>query len=291
MRNFGKSIVLTICIILLELSSIALLLLIPLNNFVSKKTLQNSIQELIQQELNKDYSSSSFLKDQLAPIYDNAHMLGFNDKIVLDLLKSKEMTLFTANFISSITEYIITGKKQKFITEEEFIRLVSSAIDTINQQATEKITEEEKQKILANILESSAPYLKEIQTIDLFSANLSKEDQDAILFLRFLFSNKLKTGMLFTLFLSFLGIVAFSWEKRKWIKVSAITVLIASIFSCFSVFLLTLINHIVFKSEIPILFELLNKFIIQSYVISGGILLLMIVFLVLYKVFLVAKKN
>lgn len=290
MKKLGKGLLLTICIILLELSSMTLFFLIPLNNFVSKKTLQNNIAELIQSELNMDHSSS-ILKDKLSPIYDSAYMLGLDDEIILEILKSKEMTEFTADITSSMAEYIITGKQQKFITEEEFLSLVSSAIDTISQQSTKKITEEEKQKILVNVKEISTPYLKEIENIDLFSASLSKEDQDAILFLQFLFSTKLKIGIIITLLLSFGGIIALEWEKQKWVKISAITILVASILSCFSTFLLTLINQFIFKNEIPVLFKLLNKFIVQSYIIAGSVLFLMIMVLILYKIFIVSKKN
>lgn len=290
MKKFGKGLLLTIFIILLELSSMALFFLLPLHHFVSKKTLQNNMMELIQKEFNENYSSSLF-KDQLAPIYDSAHTLGLDEKLMLEILKSKEMTAFTADITSSIAEYIITGKKQKFITEAQFLELVSSAIDTINQQTTQKITEEEKQKILANVKEVSAPYLKELENVDLLSVRLSKEEQDAILFLQFLFSSKLKIGILVTLLLSFGGIVILEWNQMKWIKVCAITVLIASIFSCFSTSFLTLINHFVFKSEIPILFELLNKFIMKSYIICGSGFFLMVMALILYKVFIVTKKD
>ncbi len=286
-----KSFLVVIFILLLACSSLSLLFLIPFSHSFHKDNIKEFILNMDSSEMEQNNFFQDIIHNELNSSNLDGNHTNISEDIILELFKSKELKEVTADIISNMSDYIITGHEQEFITEEELKKLVETAIDKVNKSGKYSISEKEKEQILQQLDENAGTYLDDIKSINTLSQSLTPDEQVSLDVFRFFFSTTLKVILLVISIISFLGIVVLRWDKMKWLKINTITILITSMISILVTLLLHVINQFIFKQEIIYVFEFFNKMIKNSLILSGSICTSMILLLIIYHIFIEKKEK
>jgi len=289
MKKFLVRLTTFICIILLEFSTTALLLLLPLQYTVSKKSIK---------ELMMNYSVSSDENDifmdairaNLKPLYKESEALGIEDEVIQEMMETKEVKEFVADITSDIIDYVFIGEEKELFTEEDLKKVAILAIDQINKEAETKITEVQKQEILDALSENSDAYLESMPKVSKMEERLSQEEKEALHMVRFLFSKTIKIYLGITLGVSLLGIILLKRKEAKWLKTSAIVILTSSMITLLGTLLLKGGNSLLFREEAVYVYQLFEKMIQTTLFVASFVAFSMILLLILYH-FLINKKK
>lgn len=289
MKKFLVRLTTFICIILLEFSTTALLLLLPLQYTVSKKSIK---------ELMMNYSVSSDENDifmdairaNLKPLYKESEALGIEDEVIQEMMETKEVKEFVADITSDIIDYVFTGEEKELFTKEDLKKVAILAIDQINKEAETKITEVQKQEILDALSENSDAYLESMPKVSKMEERLSQEEKEALHMVRFLFSKTIKIYLGITLGVSLLGIILLKRKEAKWLKTSAIVILTSSMITLLGTLLLKGGNSLLFREEAVYVYQLFEKMIQTTLFVASFVAFSMILLLILYH-FLINKKK
>jgi len=273
MKKLLKGIVYILCIMLLEISTLALLFLVPLSQTLQNDSMQDIIMKIAFEDLIQQLDSNYH------PIYD----LEIEDEVIVKIMESDEFKQLMADITEDISDYIITGKEQSFITKEELKVFAAKAIDTVNKQSDRKITIEEKNQILQIIDENGDHYLEQLSMINMLDENMSQKELEGLNLLRFLLSMRLKLYFVLAIVVSLIGILILKWKEAKWIQTVTISLLIASILSIGTNLLLKVISSTIFTDDISYISGPIHTLIQKSLGLSSGLLALMIITLVFYK--------
>ncbi len=290
MKKFFKGIALTIIVIALSLSTMALLALIPAKQIVSKQAIKKMISTVEIEQLEKENPElQQEINEILEPIYNETRPLGIEDETIIKVIDSKPVKDFTADVTSNIVDYIITGKNQKLVTTENIEELVGDAVDEINHEKIYEINDQQKQELLKIVKEEVEKNQNLIPDTKEIDKSLSKEDLQALSVIRFILGTKLLLCLITTLLISILLLLALKWKEAKWIQWSAITMLISSIISVFITGVCWMGNNLFFKTELPYIYKIINQIIRNSLILSASVFGTTIVILIIYKV--VRKKR
>lgn len=289
MKKFLVRLTTFICIILLEFSTTALLLLLSLQYTVSKKSIK---------ELMMNYSVSSDENDifmdairaNLKPLYKESEALGIEDEVIQEMMETKEVKEFVADITSDIIDYVFIGEEKELFTEEDLKKVAILAIDQINKEAETKITEVQKQEILDALSENSDAYLESMPKVSKMEERLSQEEKEALHMVRFLFSKTIKIYLGITLGVSLLGIILLKRKEAKWLKTSAIVILTSSMITLLGTLLLKGGNSLLFREEAVYVYQLFEKMIQTTLFVASFVAFSMILLLILYH-FLINKKK
>ena len=286
MKKFLKGFALTILTIVLFLSTTVLLLLIPLKNTISKNAVKNMINSLeIEKMVTEDENFKSALDEVFAPIYEETRQLGIDDEVVVKIMDSKEVKNLIGGVTGNIVDYVITGKNQKLITTENIEDLVSTAMDDIDASGYYKFNENERNSVLnavKNEVDDLQEYMPDTKVIE---DHLNQEDMKYLNIIRFVLGNELMMYTILIMVISILGILALEYQKVKWIKCNAITILISSIFTSIITVILLIANNVLFRLDYQYIYNIFSKTINFSLILSISVLTLMIVTLIIYHLY------
>ena len=210
--------VLTIILSLsLVVSSLILLLLMPI-----KKNLNNNfMKEVITSiDVEKMVDSNPQVKKQidkkLTPLYDVTREVGLSDEVIIKIFNLKEVKELFGDVANNIYLTILTEKSHKLIQPQEIENIIN---------------DETKTKVLNTIKDEIAKYQDYIPNTNIVLDSIPKEEQQIINLSKFILSKKLLKSIILIIIISFLGILVLNLSKGKWLKYSAINILIASLIS------------------------------------------------------------
>lgn len=290
MRKFFIKLGVVVFILLLELSTTALLFLVPLRLTVSKKSMKEFVMNYME-NMGEDDIFMEAATASLKPLYKESQALGIEEEAIQKIIKTEEVRELVADITSDMVAYIFTGEEKETFTEEDLQRVASIAIDKINQETPYQITEGQKQEILDALQRNTESYLESMPKVQTLEESLSSEEKDALHLVRVLFSTKLVISLIFVMITSMGGIILLKWKEKKWIKTGATTLLISSMITLLGTLLFQGINQLVFREEALYVFYLFQKMIQQSFLLAGSVAISMIIILILYKVFCLSKKE
>lgn len=290
MRKFFMKLGVVVFILLLELSTTALLFLVPLRLTVSRKSMKEFVMNYTE-NMGEDDIFMEAATTSLKPLYKESQALGIEEDAIQKIIKTEEVRELVAYIISDMVAYIFTGEEKETFTEEDLQRIASIAIDKINQETPYQITEGQKQEILDALQRNTESYLESMPKVQALEESLSSEEKDALHLVRVLFSTKLVISLSIVMITSMGGIILLKWKEKKWIKTGATTLLISSMITLLGTFLFQQINQLVFREEALYVFYLFQKMIQQIFLLAGSVAISMIIILILYKVFCLNKKE
>lgn len=290
MRKFFMKLGVVVFILLLELSTTALLFLVPLRLTVSRKSMKEFVMNYTE-NMGEDDIFMEAATTSLKPLYKESQALGIEEDAIQKIIKTEEVRELVADITSDMVAYIFTGEEKETFTEEDLQRIASIAIDKINQETPYQITEGQKQEILDALQRNTESYLESMPKVQALEESLSSEEKDALHLVRVLFSTKLVISLSIVMITSMGGIILLKWKEKKWIKTGATTLLISSMITLLGTFLFQQINQLVFREEALYVFYLFQKMIQQIFLLAGSVAISMIIILILYKVFCLNKKE
>ncbi len=283
MKKVLKGFALTILVIVLFLSTTALLFLVSFKNTFSKNTMKNIVSNIqIEQIVEENPEVKEEIHEAFKPIYEETEKYGIDEDVIIKIMDSKEVKNFLGNITGNIVDYAITGENHKLIMTEDIEELVSGAIDSINNTGYVEISPKEKEDILKVVRDQAQEYQEAIPDTSVFENQLSVEDKESLNQVRFLLGNELMIYIIVAMVLSILGILALKWKNAKWIKWTAITVLASSILGSLITGILYLANDILLKEDIPYVFDIVNKILNLNIILQISIVVAMIVILIIY---------
>ncbi len=286
-----KSFFVVIFILLLEFCSLSLLFLIPFQHAFHKDNIKEVVLKSTSDHLEENNLLSDIIHERLNSATSGGKQEEIKEDVMQKLMESDEMRELAASIVGNISDYIITGKEQSVITEEELKKIVADAIDTINKGGDYTISEEEKDKIIKHLDENASAYLDDIAKINTLDQSLTADEKVTLNFFRFFFSTTLVIIVFTIMIISFLGILAFKWKDMKWLKINSITILVASVISILITLLLYAMNQLIFKQEISYIFSFFDKMVKESFLLSGSICVGMILLLVIYHIFMSKQEK
>ena len=286
-----KSFFVVIFILLLEFCSLSLLFLIPFQHAFHKDNIKEVVLKSTSDHLEENNLLSDIIHERLNSATSGGKQEEIKEDVMQKLMESDEMRELAASIVGNISDYIITGKEQSVITEEELKKIVADAIDTINKGGDYTISEEEKDKIIKHLDENASAYLDDIAKINTLDQSLTADEKVTLNFFRFFFSTTLVIIVFTIMIISFLGILAFKWKDMKWLKIISITILVASVISILITLLLYAMNQLIFKQEISYIFSFFDKMVKESFLLSGSICVGMILLLVIYHIFMSKQEK
>ena len=290
LKKFMKGLSLGILIIILFVSTLAILILTPVRNTIKKNSIKDMITNIeIEKLILNNPKVEEQLEEALAPIYDEAEKYGIPKDAIVKIVDSKEVKGFVGDITGNIMNYVVTGENSKLIDPSTVSNLISDTIDDINESGYYEISKEDKDNILKVVDTEMAKYEDYIPDTSVLDQNLPTSTKDSMNVLRFVLSNELITYLFVAMLVSFIGIVLIKWKKAKWIKWNGITILSAGSFMSIVSVILLIVNNLVIKDKIIYVYELLNKPFKSSLILSLSMVILMIVALVSYTI--VMKKQ
>jgi len=281
MKKLLKNIVYVLCIMSLEIATLALLFLVPLNQTLENNSLQDMMMRIAFEDLIHQLDSN----------YHSIDDFEMDEEVLVKIMESEEFKTLMAGLTNKIGDYILTGKEQSFITKEELKTVTSQAIDIVNKQSDREITMEEEKQILQIIDENGDHFLEQLEMINMLDENMSQQELEGLNLLRFLLSMRLKLYLVFVIILSLIGIILLKWKEAKWIQTVTISLLVASILSLGANLLLKVISSSLFTGDISYIQEPIHMLTQKGLVLSSGLLILMIAILIFYKLLIYRKKG
>ncbi len=276
--------VLTIILSLsLVVSSLILLLLMPI-----KKNLNNNfMKEVITSiDVEKMVDSNPQVKKQidkkLTPLYDVTREVGLSDEVIIKIFNLKEVKELFGDVANNIYLTILTEKSHKLIQPQEIENIIGEAIDDINKTRLYFINDETKTKVLNTIKDEIAKYQDYIPNTNIVLDSIPKEEQQIINLSKFILSKKLLKSIILIIIISFLGILVLNLSKGKWLKYSAINILIASLISLILTIIFTILNKIYFQTNYLNIYNIGNKILKTSYILNVIIISFIILILIIY---------
>ena len=290
--KFLKGLGVFILTIVLFLSTLGLLILIPIKSTISKDTIKNTITNLdIAKMIKESPEIESAINEMFEPLYEQARDFGIDEDVVVKIIDSKEVKGLVGGIAGNLVDYVVTGENQKIVSTNDISTLVGSVLDDIDESGFYKFKDDEKSKILGAVEEQVNNYQDLLPDTSIIEDTLdkdsdAKEIKEGLELIRFILGNNLIIYLVVAMLVSILGILGLKFKKAKWIKTVAITILVSSIFALIATFGLKFVGDILVEEvkEVPFLNVLINKPINFSFILSGTITLLMIVTLIVYTV-------
>ncbi len=278
-----KKILTIILSLSLVVSSLILLLLMPI-----KKNLNNNfMKEVITSiDVEKMVESNPQVKKQidkkLTPLYDVTREVGLSDEVIIKIFNLKEVKELLGDVANNIYLTILTEKSHKLIQPQEIENIIGEAIDDINKTRLYFINDETKTKVLNTIKEEIAKYQDYIPNTNIVLDSIPKEEQQIINLSKFILSKKFLKSIILIIIISFLGILVLNLSKGKWLKYSAINILIASLISLILTIIFTILNKIYFQTNYLNIYNIGNKILKTSYILNVIIISFIILILIIY---------
>ena len=281
--KFLKGLVLTILVIILFISTYALLILFPVKNAVGKNSIKELITNLeIEKMVDDNPEFEQTFNEMFEPILEETKELGIDEEIIVKIMDSKEVKNFLGDLTSNVVDYVLTGENQKLITTENIEELVITAINDINESGIYKITEKQKTAVLDSVQKYADEFQDLIPDTQVVEESLSVEDQEVLNIIRFVLGDTLITILLISALVSFVGLIALKFKQAKWVKYIAIPMLISSLISGITYVILKVANNMVINDEYIYITNIFNKGINTGIILSFSICVLMIVALIVY---------
>ena len=285
MQKFLKSLGLTILTIIFSGAAFILFLLFPLRQMVSKGNIKDLISSLeIEKIIDESPEVEEAMEEMLSPIYEETRKYGIPDEIIVKIIDSDEVKLVFADATSNVLDAILTGQNQKIISADNITELVAQAIDDINATGLYKISTEEKNNVLKVVKEKTTEYEDFLPDTNIIKDNLSSEDQKVLKLVQFIYSNELIVYVAIVLVVALGGIILLKYHEAKWLKWSAITLLVTSSIVLLVTLIIRFINFSLFKLDYPVIYNILAGPINFSTILAAITITLMIVILIVYGV-------
>lgn len=283
--KFLKGLLLAILVFVLFVSSIFLLILVPVKNAVGKNSIKDMVINLeIEKMVAEDPEVKKSFDEMFEPIFKETEEFGIDEDVIVKIIDSKEVKELMGDVTANIVDFVLTGENHKLITTGNMQELVSSAIDDINESGIYEISEKDKNEVLDVVGKYAEEVQEYIPDTKMIESSFNEEDMKALNLVRFILGNTLVTYLLVIWTISILGIFALKYKEAKWIKWSAIPVLVSSIISCITFGILTIANNMYLKADFSYISDIFNKSITFGIILSGIIAILMIAILIVYHV-------
>ena len=290
MKKFLKIITTMLLVIITFLGTIALLLLIPIRKTVNGNVAKEIISSM---EIEKEVQENPALKEEvdelLAPVYEVTREVGLDDDLVLKLLDAKEVKDFMGDVTDNFINSLISGENQKIINPDDIENLISSAIDDVNKTGLYKIKDETKEKIINTFKEESKNIEEVIPNTDVVLDDLSDDLKQQLKIVSFILSDEFLIYVVSAILISLTLIILLNLRSMKWLKISSLTILIATIFVSLITLGIMIFNNLYLKFDYEYIFNVVNNFIKLNYMIDGIIIFVTIILLIIYHI--IRKKN
>ncbi len=292
MKKFFKILAMIILGLVLFINFTVLLFLIPLRNTFKENVIKEMINSI---NIEKEVMNSPELKESvdevLEPVYEITREVGLNDEVVLKLLDTKEVKDFIGDISSNVYNALITGESQKLINIENIERIVSNAIDDINETGLYEIKNSTKKEIIDFVKEEATNYEDLIPDTDIVLNELSKEDKQVLDMVRFILSNEFLTIVSLITLGAFFLIILLNLAEWKWIKVVSIITLISSILGFGVTSLVLGVNAYYLKDLYSFIYGWINKYVNLNYITFGITFVISIIILIVYSIILKRKAK
>ncbi len=287
MKKVLKGIALALLVLMLYSCTGSLFSLLPIKHAVGRNGIKEAISSLeIERLVDENPQFQEVINDMLQPIYEETQNFGIDDaivdEVVVKIMDTKEVKELVGDITSNLVDFVLTGEEQKLINTDNIESLVGTVIDDINEQGLFEISMEDKNQILQVVREQVNENEDFLPDTSLIEDAFDSETEQVLNNVRFALGNELVLYLVIGILLSIVGIALLKWKEAKWIKWSAITILVATSVTFFLTFVIGMIGGIVLQSDLPYVYDLLAPSIQYSYVLSGSVLLLMIITLIVY---------
>ncbi len=287
MKKFLKGFGVCILTLGLFISSFFLIILLPIKHVTNPNTIANMIKSVdIETLVSEDKEFHDTVNEVLEPIITDAEKLGITEDTIIKIVNSKEIKGMIAGLTGNLVDYTLTGQKYELISIDQIKDIVNDAINVINESGYYEISSEDKNNIL-NIINEERENIEEIiPDTDLIEEKIPNDYKEILSIIRFIFSTKLVIYLASIFLISLLGIVILKWKEAKWIKNSAITILISSLIVLISFILLIIGSKMLVTNNtyiVKILQNICKYNLITSIVISIVMVIIIIVYYIWYK--------
>ena len=283
MQKFLKGLGLTILTIILSGTALILFLLFPLRQMVSPQNIKDIIASLEIEKISEESPEvEEAIAEMLSPIYEETRKYGIPDEIIVKIIDSDEVKLVFADATSNVLEALLTGQSQKIINADNITELVAKAIDDINATGLYKISTKEKDNVLKVVNEKTMEYEDFLPDTNIIKNNLSREDQKILELVQFIWSKELIIWIITALVVALIGIIFLKRREAKWLKWSAISLLVTSILALIGNQIMQFINFSLFKLDYAPLYNMLAKPLKLGATIAALTMGLMVVVLIIY---------
>ncbi len=292
MKKVLKVLVMIILTIILFTESLILLNLIPLRETINNKIIKDAVVSLDFEKIIEDNPQlEEELNKSLEPIYEVTREVGLKDEIVLKILNIKEVKEIMGNVLDNLVVSVVTTQEQKLLDNADLQKVISDAIDDINATKLYEIKPETKAKILNAVNETYLELQDLIPQTNLILDNLPTEYQPILNTIHLIFSNQFLYFNIIIVVLSLLFIILLNLDHFKWLKISSLICLVATVINFVIASLLYYINStIIFKGH-NYLYTILLKFINCDFLISIYLIVILIILLIIYRLINRKLKN
>lgn len=284
--KFLKGLGVSILTLILFVSATSILFLLPLRGAVSKENIKETITKVdIEKLIKENPQVQEDVNEAFGPLYDTAAEFGISEDVVNKILNSDEVKGLMGDFTGNILDYVLTGKDQKIISNNQIEDMVSDAIDKINESGYYEFKDEEKEEILGVVKDTVNEYQEFIPDTSVFDEALESEPEvkTVIKTARIVVSDKLLTYLFIALGVSILGLLGLKFKEGKWIKQSAITILTSAITITIGTLLLSSLGNLI-SDEVSLVTSIIHSTLNKSLTISITTMIVMIFVLILYAI-------
>lgn len=277
-----KNIFLIILILILFISSLSLMILVPVKYLVNPNTINNAITNLDIEKLVKNNPElEKTITDTLDPIISETEKYGIDEDIIIEIVNSKEIKGLVGSITGDLVDYALTGKKYELISIDKIKSIVNEAIDVINESDYYEISNADKENILEAITKESDSIEEIIPDTDLIEESLTNDYKDMLNIIRFIFGSKLVIYLSLTFLISLIGIIILKWHELKWIKSSAITIMLSSIVVLISFGIIRLGSQLL-KEDNMYIYEIVKNVTKYNFNLALIIFVIMVTILIIY---------
>ena len=235
----------------------------------------------LESDLEENPEIKKAVDEFLDPIYEETRELGISDEVVLKIVNSKEVKDFIGDISGNFVDYIVTGNNQKIINSADLETLVGKAIDDASEYID--ISNEDKTNIIKVVHDEFDELESDIPDTNIIDEGMDNETKELVNFVRFILGTKYLLISIIIFIVPILGLLLVRFKEAKWIKYTAITILVASIITSLIVVALLVLNNIMFKIDFPTVYNIIKKPINFSLILSISLFVFMIICLIVYK--------
>lgn len=288
MNKTLKNIFTWILTIILFISTIVLLILLPIKHAISTTNIKETITNIDIEELVNSDAIKNNLDEYLDPLFKEAESFGIDKEIIIKVINTEEVKSIVGDIAGNVVHYAITGENTKIITANDLENIVNNVIVDISENIFE-IKTEEKEKIINVIVDNFPKYEELLPDAKMLENNLDDNTRVLINLARFTVSNTLILYLSIAIVVSLLGIVYFKKENYKWLKWNALTIFVAAIIPSIIYLILSVGVNLLLKADYNFVYNIINPAINFGVIINISIFILMIITLIVFHILKVKK--
>ncbi len=284
MKKFLKALGVWISSLALFISSFWLIILLPIKYVTNPSTITNMFKSVdIESLVSEDKELHDTVSEVLEPIITDAEKLGIKEDTIIKIVNSKEIKGMIAGVTGNLVDYTLTGQKYELISIDQIKDLVNDAIDVINESGYYEISNKEKESILNIITEERENIEEIIPDTNIIEEKIPNDYKEILSIVRFVFSKKLVIYLTSIFLISLLGIVILKWKEAKWLKNSAITILMSSLVILLS-FTLLIVGSKILVTHNTYIVKIIQNIFKYNLITSAVISVVMFIIIIAYNI-------